>query len=153
MGRSSVKIDAALSGVKLLYMDTSPFIYFTEKRPIYVDKMHKIFRYMADGQLDVITSTIALSECLTKPLKNQDTALATAYSNLFESTNGLSLTPVDSIVARLCADLRARYGLKTPDGLHIATALVTQCNAFLTNDLGLKRVSEIRILMLDELDI
>jgi predicted nucleic acid-binding protein len=53
----------------------------------------------------------------------------------------------------LAAELRARYNLRTPDALHIACAIDTGCDAFLTNDTGIKRVNEIRILVLDDLEL
>lgn len=43
--------------------------------------------------------------------------------------------------------------LRTPDALQIAAALVAGCEAFLTNDAGLKRVTELRVLVLDELEM
>jgi predicted nucleic acid-binding protein len=125
-----VKISEAMSKVGLLYVETSPFIYFTEKRPIYVDKIRMIFRLLDERRLDVMTSTITLSESLTKPLKDQDIALVNAYTDLFETTIGLSMMPVDAVIARRSAEMRATYGLKTPDALHGATALTRNCGAF-----------------------
>jgi predicted nucleic acid-binding protein len=49
--------------------------------------------------------------------------------------------------------LRARYNLRTPDALQISAALETSCQAFLTNDTQLKRVTELRMLILDELEL
>lgn len=60
---------------------------------------------------------------------------------------------VTSTIAENAARLRAKYNLRTPDALHVATALQTNCNAFLTNDLGLKRVNEIVVLVLDDLEL
>ena len=37
--------------------------------------------------------------------------------------------------------------------LHVAAAIDASCDAFLTNDLGIKRVTEIKILVLDELEL
>ena len=148
-----MQIAKALSDVSLLCIEAAPFIYYTESRPIYVDKMREIFRLMNEGQFEVLSSTIALSECLTKPLKEKDQFLVSEFSSLFENTYWLTLIPVDMAIARQSAVLRAKYGLKTPDALHMATALESGCHAFLTNDLGLKRVSEIRVLVLDELEV
>ncbi len=146
-------ISDALAGVRLLYVETAPFIYFTEKRALYVDKMRAIFQYLDDGLFDVAASTIAFSEALTKPLKDEDTALVRAYSEMFGTTSGLRMIPVDMPIARQSAVLRARYNLKTPDALHIATVIITHCDAFLTNDLDLKRVTEIRMIVLEELEL
>ncbi len=148
-----MQIVKALSGVNLLGIETAPFIYYTENRPVYVDKMREIFRIMNEGQFEAVSSTIALSECLTKPIKENDHTLINQFNSLFENTYLLTLIPVDAAIARQSATLRAKYGLKTPDALHIATALETGCHAFLTNDMGLKRVSEIRVLVLDELEV
>jgi len=53
----------------------------------------------------------------------------------------------------LDAELRARHNLRTPDALQIAAALVTGCQAFLTNDGSLKRVTDLSVLVLDELSL
>lgn len=45
----------------------------------------------------------------------------------------------------------APYGLKTPDSIQIATAVNASADYFLTNDIRLKAVKEIEILVLDEL--
>jgi predicted nucleic acid-binding protein len=148
-----VRISEALSGLKLLGIETAPFIYFTEKRPIYVDKVRAIFQFWIAHDLILFSSTISLAECLVKPLRDKDTALVAAYSELFESTEGLHMISVDITIARRAAELRALYNLKTPDALHVATALEANCDAFLTNDTDIKRVSELRVLVLDELEI
>ena len=56
-------------------------------------------------------------------------------------------------IADAAAELRARYNLRMPDALHVAAALSTSCDALLTNDARLKRVQELPILVLDELEL
>lgn len=148
-----MKISRALTGVRLLYIETAPFIYYTENRPGYVEKMRAIFQCVLDQQMSIITSTIALAECLPKPLKENDRAVVKAYDTLFQNTKEIRLVPVDSSIARRCADLRAQYNLRTPDALHNATAIETGCDVFLTNDLSIRRVKEVRVLVLDELEL
>lgn len=148
-----MKISRALTEVRLLYIETAPFIYYTENRPGYVDTMRAIFQGVLDQQMSIVTSTIALAECLPKPLKENDRAVVKAYETLFQNTKEIRLVPVDAAVARRCADLRAQYNLRTPDALHVATAIETGCDIFLTNDLTLKRVKEVRVLVLNELEL
>lgn len=148
-----MKINDALARVGLLYIETAPFIYYTESRAGYVDKMRAIFQRTLDEQITIVTSTVTLTECLTKPLRDSDTNLVAAYNAMLRSTRRIRLAPVDAIVAGRAADLRARYNLRTPDALHLATALAAGCDAFLTNDLALKRVTEVRVLALDELEL
>jgi predicted nucleic acid-binding protein len=54
-------------------------------------------------------------------------------------------------MAERAAELRASYGMRLPDALQIAAALGERCDAFLTNDRRLARVTEIRVLVLDDL--
>ncbi|MCI5218746.1 MAG: PIN domain-containing protein [Candidatus Electrothrix sp. LOE2] len=56
------------------------------------------------------------------------------------------IVPIDlwrksSEVFDKATELRAQYSLKTPDAIHLAAALVSGCDVFLTNDLRLNRVS------------
>jgi predicted nucleic acid-binding protein len=48
--------------------------------------------------------------------------------------------------------LRARYNLTLTDAFQLAVAIQTECDAFLTNDIDLKRVTEIPIIVLSEVE-
>ena len=48
---------------------------------------------------------------------------------------------IDEDIGNLAAQMRARYNLSLTDALQIATAIQSNCDAFLTNDLQLKRVN------------
>ena len=100
-----------------------------------------------------ITSVVTLTETLVHPLRNADTALAEEYRVLLLETEGIVSLPVDAATAHLAAELRARYALRTPDAIQIATAIGAGCDAFLTNDGGLRRVTELRIIVLDDLTL
>lgn len=51
-----------------------------------------------------------------------------------EILSGLELRPVDSRVAELAARLRGLYRLKTPDAVHLATALESGSDRFVTGN-------------------
>jgi uncharacterized protein len=40
-------------------------------------------------------------------------------------------------------DIRARYGFRTPDAIHLAAAVVSGCDVFLTNDYRLNRFPDV----------
>jgi len=65
----------------------------------------------------------------------------------------MQLVSIDSETAKVAADLRARYNLRTPDALQLATAIKAGCDAFLTNDATLKKVTELKVLVLSELQL
>jgi len=148
-----VKISQVLVNVQRLYVETSPFIYYVENHPVYADKMQQIFEDVNTGRIECITSVITLAETLTKPLQTGDKSVEQAYRTLLQQTQHITLIPITAVIAERTADLRARYSLKAPDALHLAAALNTNCDAFLTNDLRLRRVSEIQVLVLNELEL
>ena len=148
-----MKIADALVGIDLLYVDTAPFIYYVEDHLTYADKAEAIFRRANTDGIYVLTSVVSLTEVLTKPLRVGDKGLENLYRLLLQGTRNVGLLPVSAQIAERAAHLRASYNLRTPDALQVATALDAGCDALLTNDLGLKRVTEVRVLVLDELEL
>jgi predicted nucleic acid-binding protein len=92
---------------------------------------------------------VTLAECLVHPYKHGDTLLVERFRNVITAGVHTRYVGVDD-VAENAAELRARYNLSLPDAFQIAAALAAGCEAFLTNDNGLKRVTELRVLVLDD---
>jgi predicted nucleic acid-binding protein len=135
-----MNIGAALKGKTRLYFDTSPFIYYIEENPQYIAKMDAIIAAMSAMAIQGVCSVVTLTEVLPVPLRTGNTALAKAYQSLLTESREFQCVALDVSIAQRAAYLRAEYTLKTPDALHLATAIVTRCDAFLTNDLTLQRV-------------
>lgn len=148
-----MKISQALNAVRILGMDTAPFIYLVEKHPTYEDRILAVFQQVGKGALEVATSMLTLTEVLTMPLIKKQRHYADEYREMLLNTVHVYSIQVDAAIAERAAELRASYGLKTPDAIQVATALSAGCQAFLTNDLGLKRLKEIQVLVLGELEI
>jgi predicted nucleic acid-binding protein len=148
-----IKLDDTLRGVQRLGLDTAPFIYFLERNPAYIDLVREVVRRISSGSLSGHTSVITLAEVLVQPLRQGDTRLAQHYRRFLSRSRNLTLEPITADVAKQAAELRARYGLRTPDALQIAAALSGGCSAFLTNDGQHKRVTELQVLVLDELEL
>ena len=148
-----MKIDDGFQNVNFVGLDTSPFIYFVERNPVYVDIMRGIFKRLTDDNFQAFSSVITLTEVLVQPLRQNNQALADKYRDLLFNGINFKLIPLNSSIAETAARLRARHNLRTPDALQIATALENGCDAFLCNDNGLKRVTELKILVLDELQL
>jgi predicted nucleic acid-binding protein len=148
-----IKLDDALSGIRLLGLDTAPVIYFVEAHPHYDARVTAVFQRISDGVLQASTSVITLSEVLVQPLLQGQAVLAQQYRDLLLHSANFQMLPIDAPLAEQAADLRARYRLRTPDALQIAAALATGCQAFLINDIALRRVTELRVLVLDDLEL
>ena len=133
-------------------LEESP-IYYIETNPTYIHRMDAIIDTIENSPIESISSVITLTEVLIHPKKLKNSQLEMQYRKMLTANSDLQLIPVTSQIADSAADLRARYGLRTPDALHVATALDAQCDIFLTNDKGIKRVTELTVRVLDELKL
>ncbi len=148
-----MNITSAFHGIRSLCIDSAPLIYAVEKRAVYITRMQVILDLIRKEPIQAFSASIALSEVLVKPLQNQDTKTVAAYRQMLLHSRHFQLISITPAIAEEAAALRARYNLKTPDALQIAVAVSQRCDAFLTNDLGLKRVTEMQVLVLDELEV
>jgi predicted nucleic acid-binding protein len=148
-----MKLDDALKNVLLVAFDTAPIIYFVEANPAYDLLVTEIFQRVDDAKITGITSVISLCEVLVHPIRNQNSALKQRYLDILQNSPNFYTKFITSTIAETAAELRAKYNLRTPDALQIATALENGCDAFLCNDNGLKRVTELQILILDDISV
>lgn len=132
-------------------IDTAPLIYLAEKHPTYFKRMVFIMNAIAIGHISAVSTMLTLTEVLTYPLRIGDKVLIQKYQTILSNSVGFDLIPLSKSIAYKAAELRAKYTLKTPDAIQIATAIQTNCHAFLTNDKGLKRIIELQIWILDDL--
>lgn len=68
-------------------------------------------------------------------------------------TRNVETVAISHGIAIRAADVRARYRLKPADALQVATAIERGCDAFLTADSDFKRVTEIPVLDIKELEL
>lgn len=136
---------------KRVCIDTAPIIYFIEKHPKYIDLLHPVFAAIDAGNIDAITSTVTLLEVLVLPLRNDDKTLAKRYREVLLHSEGFTTYEMLHDVSELSAELRANYDkIKTPDAIQIATGILYGARVFLTNDPALEKVSEIKVMVLDD---
>lgn len=145
-------IEAELSNVQRLYVDSAPLIYYVEENSAYLERMRKIVGIIDTTDLLAYSSVLTLTEVLVMPLRLGDRRLVQAYQEILLAGDDYEIVAVTPEIAVTAADIRARYGLGTPDSLHVACAVATQCDAMLTNDSDMKRIEELSILLLDDLE-
>jgi predicted nucleic acid-binding protein len=143
----------ALSGVGNLAFDTAPLIYFVEGHPDYVAIMRDVIERVDSGRISAFSSVITLVEVLTRPKQTGRSDIEDQYRDILVHGENFTLIPIDSVIAEAAAGLRARFGIRTPDALQIAAAVHAGCDAFLTNDSALQRVSDITVLLLSNLTL
>ena len=90
------------------------------------------------------TSRLSWLECRVKPLRARDHKLLALYDAFFTSIE-VTVVELSRAVVEKATDLRADLNVKTPDALHLASAIHTGATAFLTGDKGLARCKEIAV--------
>lgn len=135
---------------KMISVDTALFIYFIEKNPDYMVLVKPIFSGIADKYIEALTSTITLLEVLVLPLRLKNKALAEQYRDILLHTNGLTTYEVSHDVSELAAKLRGKHDIRTPDAIQIATGVIYGADFFVTNDISLKKVDDISVIVLND---
>ncbi len=97
-----------------------------------------------------MTSELTLLEVLVVPIRLNNQPLIDAYGALFSSSD-IELVPISAPVLRNAAQLRASQNLKTPDAIHAATALLSNCVRLVSNDNSFRRLAGIDVTILSDL--
>ncbi len=144
MGQLSFPLNAKV------YLDTAPIIYSVEKHSDYWQILISLWQSLKDKEIEIFTSELTLLETLVQPIKQNNQTLISAYESLLTATE-INLVPINLDILRESANLRATENLKTPNAVHASTAYSANCSYFVTNDTGFKRLSNIRVIILDDL--
>ncbi|HCL90425.1 MAG TPA: PIN domain nuclease [Candidatus Atribacteria bacterium] len=136
---------------KIIGLDTMVFIYHFEENQAYSPLTFSIFESLEKGNLKGITSILTLLEILVKPKKENNLLLTERYKLLFETFPNLQVKELNENIADIASGLRANYNINTPDAIQIATSLEAKADIFITNDTTLKKISEIKVLLLSEM--
>ncbi|HWR57545.1 MAG TPA: type II toxin-antitoxin system VapC family toxin [Thermodesulfovibrionales bacterium] len=135
---------------RVVYLDTSIFIYFVEQHPRYHKMCCPIFEDIEAGRIKALTSTLTLLEILVQPYRLKKEDLVLKFYSLLVTYPQLSWIDMTLAVADQAAGLRAKYGLRTPDAIQMASALSHGAGAFICNDRAFERIEGIECLIIDD---
>lgn len=134
-------------GQKVVALDTSVFIYVLEAHPVYAHPAMALLARIRDGAWSGVFASVGMIELLTGPKQAGRVDLAVAYERHLAAFPNLEIAPLSERVIWLASDLRAKYGIRTPDAIHLATALAAGADEFITNDKALRKVQELSVVM------
>ena len=124
-----------------------------ERNATFAPVVDDIFDRLDQGTLAAVTSPITLLECLVLPYRSGTAALRRDFLDLIVDGPGVTFVPLDDSIALRGAELRARYNLSLADAFQVAAAMDAGCDAMLTNDAALRRVIEIPMLIVGDLEL
>lgn len=119
----------------MIYLDTNIVIYAVEDRS---ERGEKVRTALASLTEPVAASPLVLHECLVRPIRDKDLELCDLYREAYHHLHQVDL---DLEVLVRAAELRAEFGVRTPDAIHLAAAQLARCDALWTNDQRLASAS------------
>lgn len=122
-----------------LYLDAAPVIYAVEQVTPFFPVVDA--RLSAAGTV-CVASDLTRLECRVKPVREGNADLLKDYDDFFAYAVAEIVALSREVIDR-AREIRARYRFKTPDAVHLAAAVVTSCDVFLTNDHRLDRFPDI----------
>jgi len=132
------------------FLDTAPLIYLIEDHPEFAEKVINIISESLIQRDTFVTSVITILEFGVKPEKENRRDIILKFEELLKKLN-TSIENVDKEIATKAYQLRAKYQfLKGMDSIQIATALLSDCSEFITNDKKLKKIDEIKVVLIGE---
>ncbi len=133
------------------YLDTAPFIYYLEKSDLYFEKIRRFFMNCYKRNIPLVTSAVTVEEYCVYPLSHNDKDSVSSF-NSFMDGMGISIVPVDKQIAFEAAKIRSLYeGFKALDAIHLATAEISGCSKFITNDKQLRQIKSLEVFTMDNL--
>lgn len=117
--------------------------------PSYLDLTRLLFSSLRTGACTAQTSVISIFQIGVEPFRRGQDVLALKACTHISALPGLEIVPVSGVIATQAAQVRAQLGGRTERAIQIATALVSDANAYLTQHSGLRRIAGMSILSLD----
>ncbi len=134
----------------LTYVDTNSVIYTVERHPLYSPILVPLWNGVAKGTQKVVGSELLIVETLVGTFRTANVQQTSTYEKALYGSD-MQLLPITRDILLEAARLRAAIpGLKTPDAIHAATAIVHDCALFVSNDAGFRRIPNFPLVLLDD---
>ncbi|OIP13989.1 MAG: hypothetical protein AUK53_05790 [Betaproteobacteria bacterium CG2_30_59_46] len=119
-----------------VYLDTNAIIYLTEGNPAFKASIEGLFIEIERAGARLVTSELTFTEVLVLPFRVGNDELVAAYERLLDTL--IEPIPLGRQELFLAAKLRANTPkLRTPDSLHLATAILVGADVFVSGDTGI----------------
>ncbi len=140
-----------LSRINNVFLDTAPIIYYIEAQEKYGSLIKNLIKLIKSNEISIFSSVISLTEVLIKPIEEKNKMLMNKFSSFLRNKRNITLLQITEEIAENAGELCGKYKfLKTADALQIASAIKTNINLFITNDIKLKKIKEIKVLVLND---
>lgn len=139
-----------MNEIKRVFLDTAPVIYYVQRNEFFFEKVKEIFIRLRKMNAQFVSSDITTAEACVYPYRFGKNDWLDAFDNLIKDAP-VEIIHTSDEIARKTARIRALYqSFKTMDSIQLATAVVGECDLFLTNDKRLCQFQDLRCLTIDD---
>ncbi|MGL5113769.1 MAG: type II toxin-antitoxin system VapC family toxin [Beijerinckiaceae bacterium] len=131
-----------------VYLDANVFIYWVEGAEPMFGAARKAFDLIIAASAKMMTSDLAVAECLYQPCRNNNAALVASFEEFLLSNEQVELLPLNGQVALNAARNGGAWGLKLLDAIHYATALEHGCAVFVTADRRFRSSPDMKVMVI-----
>ena len=131
-------------GVTRVYLDSCVVIYLLEGAEDLSRSVRAALRPVGGTSPAAYFSDLTRLECRVGTIRQRAAQRLRQFDDFFTS-DGLERLPIETRTFDFATQIRALHGTKTPDALHLATAIEHGCGLFLTADARLAGCSDIQV--------
>ena len=142
-----------MSSERKLYWDSDVCIDLLEQTPARIHRLLPIIAAARNGQLVIVTSALTMAEVSKLKNLNLIDELKEKLITEFFENDYFSIRNVDRFVAEKARAIARKCGVKPPDAIQIATAILMEVEVMHTFDgkvLGLSGLVEVEELKIEE---
>lgn len=140
----------ALPTSGIVYIDAQILIYSVEGHARLAEVLLPLWRAADAAELVLVTSSLSVMETSILPLRNNNQQHLEGFKAAFAHPQ-LRVAEITHKILHEAAVARARLlPLRTPDAIHLATARLTKCTTFVTNDTQLAKMIELPVCLLSD---
>ncbi len=126
------------------YLDSNIVIYYITLPPAFGSRAQSHLAALQSSGNVFVASDLTRLECRATWLAAGDGGVLAEFDRFF-STSVSEIVPLTTPVCDRASLIRGVHRFKTPDCLHLAAAVESGCDLFVTNDRRLSRFPDLRM--------
>jgi predicted nucleic acid-binding protein len=124
-----------------VFLDSVLVIYLIDQNPVFGPRVEA---RLTANPCDLVSSELVRMESLIRPVRLNDPAKVAEFESFF-ATRVAEMVSITRPIFDRGVQIRAAYPFKTPDALHLAAAIESGCDVFLTNDHRVKQFTGLTV--------
>ncbi|MEK6926874.1 MAG: type II toxin-antitoxin system VapC family toxin [Nanoarchaeota archaeon] len=127
------------------YLDSNIFLYPLLYEDEKAKKCKDLLIKMANSEIECITSFLTWDEVTYKIRRILGRDKSVIHGDLFLKMANLDIIAVDNKVIAKAQEIITKFNIAPRDAIHFATALLNNCDSFVTDDSDFDKIKEIKI--------